>query len=87
MGTLGSPKPSVQASPREGACSWGLPLADLIPPPRATPSPCPSPGRLAMIVTEYMENGSLDAFLRVRAHPAFHMGPAEGSSFWVLGEM
>lgn len=26
-------------------------------------------GRLAMIVTEYMENGSLDAFLRVRALP------------------
>lgn len=25
----------------------------------------PHPGRLAMIVTEYMENGSLDAFLRV----------------------
>lgn len=28
-------------------------------------SPLPCPGRLAMIVTEYMENGSLDAFLRV----------------------
>lgn len=28
-------------------------------------SPLPCSGRLAMIVTEYMENGSLDAFLRV----------------------
>lgn len=28
-------------------------------------SSLPCPGRLAMIVTEYMENGSLDAFLRV----------------------
>lgn len=27
------------------------------------------PGRLAMIVTEYMENGSLDAFLRVCLSP------------------
>lgn len=32
-------------------------------------SPLPCPGRLAMIVTEYMENGSLDAFLRVRLSP------------------
>lgn len=36
-------------------------------------SPLPCPGRLAMIVTEYMENGSLDAFLRVRLCP-----PGEG---------
>lgn len=34
-----------------------------------TPSPLPFPGRLAMIVTEYMENGSLDAFLRVCLSP------------------
>lgn len=37
-----------------------------------------------MIVTEYMENGSLDAFLRVRAPPALPRGL--GASVWVLGD-
>jgi hypothetical protein len=32
-----------------------------------------------MIVTEYMENGSLDAFLRVCVHPAACTGQGEGS--------
>lgn len=58
----------------------------LIPPPRATSSPAPSPGQLAMIVTEYMENGSLDTFLRVRAPPLLSPGPGEGSSVWVVGD-
>lgn len=31
-----------------------------------------------MIVTEYMENGSLDAFLRVRAPPYLSRGLAVG---------
>lgn len=39
-----------------------------------------------MIVTEYMENGSLDAFLRVRAPLCFPCGPGEGSSVWVMGD-
>lgn len=39
-----------------------------------------------MIVTEYMENGSLDAFLRVRAPLCFPHGPGEGSSVWVMGD-
>ena len=57
--------------------------------PRTTSSllhPAPPPGRLAMIVTEYMENGSLDAFLRVRAPLCFPHGPGEGSSVWVMGD-
>ena len=58
----------------------------LIPPPVATSSPSPSPGQLAMIVTEYMENGSLDTFLRVRAPPLLSPGPGEGSSVWVVGD-
>lgn len=71
------------------ACSWGHSPAALIP-PRATssllpPTPTP-PGRLAMIVTEYMENGSLDAFLRVRAPFCIPCGPGEGSSVWVMGD-
>ena len=71
------------------ACSWGHSPAALIP-PRATssllpPTPTP-PGRLAMIVTEYMENGSLDAFLRVRAPLCSPRGPGEGSSVWVMGD-
>ena len=71
------------------ACSWGHGLAALIPyqeplPPCYTP-PHP-PGRLAMIVTEYMENGSLDAFLRVRAPLCFPHGPGKGSSVWVMGD-
>lgn len=76
-GILGSLGPSVPAQLLEApgrACSWGLRSPALLISPRAIPSP----GRLAMIVTEYMENGSLDTFLRVRATPtpcpAFHMG-------------
>lgn len=55
--------------------------------PRATASLSLSPGRLAMIVTEYMENGSLDAFLRVRALPTLPFTWAGGGSpVWVSGD-
>lgn len=38
-----------------------------------------------MIVTEYMENGSLDTFLRVRASLHRPHGLGEGSAAWVWG--
>ncbi|NIG60618.1 ephrin type-A receptor [Pontoporia blainvillei] len=55
---------ALGAGPAPGSSQRGRGGMFLIPPPRATSSPAPSPGQLAMIVTEYMENGSLDTFLR-----------------------
>lgn len=81
MGTLGSLKPSVLAhllAAHRGAMFLGSLINRPDPPPRATPSFYPSPGRLAMIVTEYMENGSLDAFLRVCAPPCLPRGLGGG---------
>lgn len=71
----------------DGSMLLGSLISSSEPQPRATLSPLPAPGRLAMIVTEYMENGSLDAFLRVRVPPlplAWAWGGRSSLGFWEL---